>query len=143
MQAMRPTNKTLYLFLLGLGAFASTILAQTPGTFTPTGNMTTPRASPSVTLLLNGKVLIAGGAALAPELYDPVTGIFTATGNMIYGGSCMLLPDGRVLCIGAGAEFYGSFTGTFTTGRALALSGDKGQGKDRLPGFLHALERRR
>jgi len=82
--------------------------------------MTTPRAFYSATLptlLVNGKVLITGGArdALAAELYDPATGTFTATGNMIYGrGSCTLLLDGRVLCIGAGAEFYDPLTGTFT-----------------------------
>ena len=36
--------------------------AQSPGAFTPIGNLTTPRASHSATLLTNGKGLIAGGA---------------------------------------------------------------------------------
>ena len=66
------------------------------GTFSATGSLTTPRESPTATLLNNGMVLIAGGLQDPPgvyvasavvfpasaELYDPSTGIFTATGNM-------------------------------------------------------------
>jgi hypothetical protein len=99
-------------------------------TFTPTGNMTTPRARHSATLLADGKVLLAGGvpntlgpftALVSAEIYDPATGTFTATSNMISNGGfgdgsriAILLPDGRVF-IGAygNAEIYDPNIGTF------------------------------
>jgi len=89
------------------------------GTFTPTGNMTTPRAGHTATLLANGKVLIAGGTRTnnpTAEIYDPSTGTFTATGNMISsgGGPSTLLPDGRVFFAGAdNAEIYDPANGSF------------------------------
>src|SRR5262249_36345323 len=62
------------------------------------GNMTTPRAWHTATLLNNGKVLIAGGDSTA-ELYDPLTGSFTATGSMSRPGvdTATLLSNGTVL----------------------------------------------
>ena len=86
------------------------------GTFTSTGNMTTPRASHTATLLPNGKVLIAGGlllnyltggvaepTLLTAELYDPDTGTFSATGNLTTSRSshtATLLSNGTVLIAG-------------------------------------------
>ena len=75
------------LMLLGSSGYHS-VMAQSTGYFTVTGNMITPRAGHTATLLTNGKVLIAGGSPSVPasaELYDPVPGTFSATGNMTEG----------------------------------------------------------
>src|SRR5262245_7164584 len=40
------------------------VRAETPGTFRPTGSMTTARMGHTATLLPNGQVLVAGGASL-------------------------------------------------------------------------------
>jgi hypothetical protein len=86
--------------------------------------MTTARARHTATLLADGKVLIAGGVIdtqlgtyrVSAEVYDPSTGAFAATGNMISSGIIYstLLPDGRVLVGDDGnAEVYNPRTGTF------------------------------
>src|SRR5262249_28048151 len=104
-------------------------VAQTAGTFIPTGNMTAPRGGHTASLLVNGKVLITGGrsdGSASAELFDPVTGTFSATGEMITprrGHTATLLADGRVLIAGgrlnndsplASAELCDPSTGTFT-----------------------------
>jgi hypothetical protein len=135
------------LMLLGSSGYHS-VMAQSTGSFTATGNMTTPRAQHTATLLTNGKVLIVGGSPSAPasaELYDPVPGIFAATGNMTQGRAyhtATLLPDGKVLIVGgcanlffdcilpalSSAELYDPVTGNFTptgsmtTGRASGFT---------------------
>jgi hypothetical protein len=109
------------------------------GTFTPMGDMTTARARHTATLLGNGTVLIAGGVIDtqqgtyldSAEIYDPSTGTFTATGNMISGGGwnrSTLLPDGRVFIAEDGnAEIYDPASGTFSLTAAYA---DPNQGAD-------------
>jgi hypothetical protein len=111
------------------------------GRFATTGSMTTTRSGSISTsrscftanLLLDGRVLFAGGndgsATLASaELYDPKTGTFSATGSMSMPRQDLTatnLADGRVLIAGdddAGAsndavrsaELYDPKTGTFS-----------------------------
>ena len=132
--------------VLLFGVAGQSLLAQGPDSSTMTGRMTTPRAAHTATLLLNGKVLIAGGAGVSAfnvplasaELYDPVTGTFTATGMMTTAReqhTATLLADGRVLIAGGrsvsngafltSAELYDPSTGTFTatTGRTSVTAG--------------------
>jgi N-acetylneuraminic acid mutarotase len=105
------------------------------GTFSATGSLGTGRAGHSATLLVSGKVLVAGGAnsndgftvtdLASAELYDPVAGTFSATGslNTVRGAPAVLLNNGKVLFAGghnfsdgylASAEIYDPTAGTFT-----------------------------
>lgn len=75
-----------------------------------TGPMVAPRGEGhTVTLLGDGRVLVAGGNAsgigltAGAELYDPETGTWRATRDMLvarFDHSATLLPDGRVLVAG-------------------------------------------
>jgi len=119
-----------------LGLIDQTLIAQSPGTFTSTGRMMVPRFLHTATLLLDGRVLIAGGdgsfsaadpAEASAELYDPATGTFQLTGSMTTprdGHTATLLPNGKVLIAGGGpringvysmasAELYDPASGTF------------------------------
>jgi hypothetical protein len=107
----------------------------TSGTFSrTTGNMVVSHSSAQAVLLPTGKVLIMGGTLSSTdstgtnfaELYDPSTGLFSATGNMITGRqqsfTATSLQNGNVLVAGgvssgvsvAHAEVYNISTGTFS-----------------------------
>jgi hypothetical protein len=84
------------------------------GRFSATAPMSSPRSEPMISLLPDGRVLVAGGLALngsplaTAEIFDPTgnggRGLFRATGSMAQGRSraaIALLPNGRVL-VGGG-----------------------------------------
>jgi len=120
---IRPasSNAIHLLLLLGFVSNASTGMAQSSGTFTATGSMTTARAQHTATLLADGRVLLGGAQGpkvlASAELYDPSMGTFTATGDMTMARvlhTATLLADGRVLILGGdSAELYDPSTGTF------------------------------
>jgi len=121
--------------------FATSIPFNIQG-FCPTGNLTTLRRENTVALLPNGKVLIVGGlnsnsvpatALSTDELYDPLTGIFTATGSMTTPrdlATATVLPSGKMLVVGgydatsttlASAELYDPATGVFTATGTMSV----------------------
>ena len=113
------------------------------GQWSVTGSMLSPRRSGhTLTRMLDGTVLVAGGSAYqtkgaAPyaqaraELYDPGSGKWTSTGSMIVprsGHIATLLSDGSVLVVGGSlrgltptqrAEIYDPSTGTWAAAGSL------------------------
>ena len=103
------------------------------GTWTKTGKMTRIRYNHTATLLSDGRVLVTGGwnslidppPTASAELYDPVSGTWSATSHMItprLSHTATLLVDGRVLVTGGWrdgdplgpAEVYDPDTETWT-----------------------------
>jgi hypothetical protein len=104
--------------LLGEDVWASAELYDpSSGQWTATGSMTEGRSNDQTgTLLLDGRVLVAGGRLMAnadqrtrsAELYDPSTGQWIATATMVVarvGPTATLLSDGTVLV--TGGDFSG------------------------------------
>src|SRR6266571_4821638 len=93
-----------------------------------TGSLNTARVYHTATLLSNGKVLVEGGfdgglldrnqALNSAELYDPATGTWSSTANLVTArGShtATLLPSGKVLVVGGNsAELYDPATDTWS-----------------------------
>lgn len=104
------------------------------GSWTLTGTMVEARRGFTATLLTDGTVLVAGGDSASPteaapparlataELYDPRTGTWTATGNMLGVHdfhAAVRLDNGTVLVAGkrlsaSPAELYDPSTGTWS-----------------------------
>jgi hypothetical protein len=113
------------------------------GTFTATGSMRSRRSSPTATVLPSGAVLVSGGphgfegyfASNLLELYDPSTGEFSPTGNLLEARTChtaTLLPTAAVLLVGgyqgggaygkylASTDLYSTSAGTCAAGPSMA-----------------------
>jgi len=114
------------------------IYDEATGTFTTTGAMATARMDHSVTMLGNGKILVAGGHngfSVRPipsaELYDVKTASFSYTGSMNSARlehAAVLLNNGKVLVSGGSnvdfsvvnlAELYDPASGQFTPTESL------------------------
>ena len=101
-------------------------MARPVAAFVQTGSMTVARTAHTATLLLDGRVLIAGGGSASAELYDATSQTFTATGSMTLAQDARsatllahsTLPNyGKVLMVGGGdliAELFDPTAGTFT-----------------------------
>lgn len=109
------------------------------GRVSPTAAMSMARMAHTVTVLANGRALVAGGfnsaasAAKGAEMYDPGTGRFSLLPRMVtlrHSHTATALPNGKVLIAGgyaegntvvAAAELYDPATNTFSaTGSLVA-----------------------
>jgi IPT/TIG domain len=132
------------VLIVGGGDGTAELFDPANGTFSETGPPVTGRLNATATLLADGRVLVAGGLGLtagpdgfllrldSAEIFDPATGTFSATGNMIQARqrhTATRLSNDRVLvaggyfdaiCITASAELFDPATGMFSpTGTML------------------------
>jgi len=145
--ALLPSGKVLVAAgINGSNLATAQLYDPAAGTFSDTpNNVSVARGYATTTTLANGKILLAnggdyndGGAAVtAADLYDPTTGLFSATGSTHdarHGSTATLLLSGKVLVAGgimsnvqtrlATAELYDPTTGTF------AYTGSMHAGRD-------------
>ena len=146
-RGLTATVAVLFAAALAPGAQAASAISPTAfmsgtriGTIAPTGSLSRGRADATVTLLGNGKVLVAGGypdmeATASAEIYDPSTGLFAATGAMNEPraqATATLLANGKVLVAGgvgtsgslSSAELYDPVSGTFTPTASMHTARD-------------------
>ncbi len=143
-----PNGKVLiaagYKFGTAPAMITSELYDPATGMFSATGSLSVARYNHTATLLPNGKVLVAGGQGnltstgayvdyASAELYDPATGIFSATGSLStprLTHAATLLSDGTVLVTGgynhmngdtylASVEVYDPVQGTFSAAAPL------------------------
>ncbi len=136
-----PTHRRIAWPILFATTFAFVVSASSAiAGFSSTAAMTSGRRLHTATLLPNGKVLIAGGSNSVgylntAELYDPVTGTFSATSSLMTsarrGHTATLLPNGKVLIAGGDgggianlntAELYNPAADTFESIKATMTS---------------------
>ena len=97
------------------------------GTWSLTGSLNAPRAFASANLLEDGRVLVSGGTDVtksgdvqfaSSEIYDPVSGQWTITGDMleVHSGHSSVLVNGKVVIFGQTlAEMYDPGTGVWSS----------------------------
>ena len=121
--------------VLVVGGEGPQVFDPASGTWTATGKMNDQGGHTTTALLSDGKVLVAGGSGFrgdyyvldSAQVYDPVTGSWTAIANMHAKASltaALLQPDGKVLVVGSlfpkgfqarmHAEVYDPAAGTWT-----------------------------
>ncbi len=123
------------------GGHSATLFDVHSETFTATGSLSVDRIGHTATLLLDGRVLIAGGATMdiggfhvwvmplaSAEVFDPAAGAFTLIPPMLarrHEHTATLLASGEVLLAGAdtdvSAETFDPITNTFTATGAMVL----------------------
>jgi Kelch motif len=116
----------------------SAVVPGPAGVWIATGTMGTPRSGHTAVRLLDGRVLVVGGANgdedndTSAEVYDPNSATWTATGRLARAPSgfafgAALLRDGKVLMGDEkGAEVYDPDVGTWTVTGKMALIDDDG-----------------
>ena len=126
------------VLITGNNSTNAALLSPYTNTYASAGPMVAARTGHTVTLLPNGRVLVAGGesngsAFSHAEQFDPLTGSFAQVGSMITARShhsATLLPNGRVLLAGgtgsggalASWELYDPATGSFTATGPLTVA---------------------
>jgi hypothetical protein len=112
------------------GDWSAEIYNTANGQWSMTGSMIYQRYNHKTILLPNGKVLAFGGGSASAEVYDPTTGIWTATDSPTYGRDyspkAALMSNGRVLIVGGGSgipEVYNPLNGHWSTTSPMALMG--------------------
>ena len=116
---------------------AAEIYDPATGTWSLTASMIAPRYLEAAIVLSDGRVLVSGGSTdtipvgflSSAEIYDPATGTWSATGDVVtprYWHHFILLANGEVLAVGGlsaspsgpsptdSAELYDPATGTWT-----------------------------
>ena len=113
------------------GSLLSRLYDPVSNSWSDVGVQSVTRSMPSMTLLADGKVLLAGGVGsggvreTSAEIYDPRTRTWTMTGSMAMGRNAhaaMLMRDGRVLVASGfggngevpSAEIYDPVAGTWS-----------------------------
>ncbi len=123
-----PPNQLGAVFAWRIGAVQPTSAIRG---WSPTGSMSMARGFHAAALLPNGKVLVV--SSNTGETYDPTTGTFTPTSQMLFQHgvflTATLLNDGRVLIVSgngapSSAELYDPASGKFVaTGGTVAPHG--------------------